>query len=77
MQPQGDIRTSIMPRNFCTLPADVQEVIDKYFHREELEGRTDLDEEECMSTNTEALETVRRLQLNCPAAHSIATGGRA
>ena len=23
MQPQGDIRTSIMPRNFCVLPADV------------------------------------------------------
>ena len=28
MQPQGDIRTSIMPRNFRVLPADVQEVVD-------------------------------------------------
>ena len=46
MQPQGDIRTSIVPRNFCVLPADVREVIDQYFHREELERRVDLDKEE-------------------------------
>ena len=57
-----------MPRNFHVLPADVQEVVDQYFHREELEGRVDLDEEESMSTDTEAAETVRRLQLDSPAA---------
>ena len=58
MQPQGDIRTSIVPRNFHVLPTDVREVIDQYFHREELERRADLDEEECMSTDMEATETV-------------------
>ena len=68
MQPQGDIRASIVPRNFRVLPADVREVVNQYFHREELERRVDLDEEECMSTDTEASETVRRLQLDCPAA---------
>ena len=68
MQPRGDIRTSIMPRNFHVLPADVREVVDQYFHREELERRVDLDEEESMSTDTQAAETVRRLQLDSPAA---------
>ena len=68
MQPPGDIRTSIVPRNFRVLPANVQEVVDQYFHREELEKRVDLDEEESMSTDTEATETVRRLQLDSPAA---------
>ena len=68
MQPLGDIRTSIMPRDFRVLPADVREVVDQYFHREELERRADLDEEEYMSTNTEATETVRWLQLHCPTA---------
>ena len=68
MQPQGDIRTSIMPRNFRVLPADLRGVIDQYFHREELERRVDLDEEESMSTDTEATETVRQLQLDSPAA---------
>ena len=46
MQPHGDIRTSIVPRNFRVLPDDVQEVVDQYFHREELEGRADLNEED-------------------------------
>ena len=68
MQPQGDIRTSIVPRNFHVLPADVREVINQYFLREELERRVDLDEEESMSTNMEATETVRQLQLDSPAA---------
>ena len=68
MQPRGDIRTSIVPRNFRVLPADLQEVIDQYFHRGELERRMDLDEEESMSTDMEATETVRQLQLDSPAA---------
>ena len=68
MQPRGDIRTSIMPRNFRMLLANVQEVVDQYFHREELERRVDLDKEESMSTDTEAAKTVRRLQLDSPAA---------
>ena len=71
MQPRGDIRTSIVPRNFCVLPADVREVVDQYFHREELERRVDLDEEESMSTDTEATETVRQLQLDSPAAMAL------
>ena len=68
MQPRGDIRISIMPRNFRVLPADVQEVVDQYFQREELERRVDLDEEESMSTNMEAAKTVIWLQLDSPAA---------
>ena len=68
MQLRGDIRSSIVPRNFRVLPADVQEVINQYFHREELERRVDLDEEESMSTDMEATETVRQLQLDSPAA---------
>ena len=68
MQPRGDIRTSIVPRNFRVLPANVREVINQYFHREELERRVDLDEEESMSTNMEATEMVRQLQLDSPAA---------
>ena len=71
MQPCGDIRTSIRPRNFCVLPTDVQEVVDQYFHWEELERRVDLDEEESMSTDTEATETVRQLQLDSPAATAL------
>ena len=47
-----------MPRDFHELPANVREVVDQYFHREQLERRADLDEEEYMSTDTEAAETV-------------------
>ena len=68
LQPRGDIRTSIIPRNFRILPADVREVIDLYFHREELEAKENQESDNCMSTNTEATNTVRRLQLHCPAA---------
>ena len=39
LQPRGDIRTSIIPRNFRILPDDVREVIDLYFHREGLEAQ--------------------------------------
>ena len=46
MQPRRDIRASIVPRDFCQLPADVRELIDQYFHREELEKRSDSEEEE-------------------------------
>ena len=59
LQPQGDIRTSIVPRNFRVLPANVRDVVNEYFHREELERRADLDEEEYMSTNMEADQTIR------------------
>ena len=30
LQPRGDIRTSIVPRDFCQLPVDVQPLIDQY-----------------------------------------------
>ena len=36
----------------------MQELIDQYFHREELDRRADWDEEECMSTDTEAAEII-------------------
>ena len=68
LQPRGDIRMSIIPRNFRMLPADVREVINMYFHREELEATECQESEDCMSTNTEAANTVRCLQLHCLAA---------
>ena len=39
LQPRGDIHESIVPREFRALPMDVWEVVDVYFHREELEDR--------------------------------------
>ena len=68
LQPRGDIRTSIVPRNFRILPDDVREVVDLYFHREGLEAQENQESDDCMSTDTEAANTVRRLQLHCPAA---------
>ena len=68
LQPRGDIRTSIVPRNFRILPANVQEVVDLYFHREGLEAEKNQEIDDCMSTDTEATNTVRRLQLHCPVA---------
>ena len=68
LQPRGDIRTSIVPRNFRILPANVREVVNLYFHREELEAEKNQESDDCMSTDTEAANTVRRLQLHCPVA---------
>ena len=68
LQPRGDIRTSIIPRNFRVLPNDVREVIDLYFHREGLEAEQNQESDDCKSTDTEATNTVRHLQLHCPAA---------
>ena len=68
LQPRGDIRMSIVPRNFRILPADVREVVYLYFHREGLEAEENQGSDDCMSVNTEAANTVRRLQLHCPAA---------
>ena len=59
---------SIVPRNFRVLPADVREVVDLYFHREELEAKEHWESDDCMSTDTEAADTVRCLQLHCPVA---------
>ena len=68
LQPRGDIRTSIVPRNFRILPDDVREVVDLYFHREGLDVQTNQENDDCVSTDTEAANTVRHLQLHCPAA---------
>ena len=68
LQPPGDIRMSIVPRNFRILPDDVPEVIDLYFHREGLEAKVNQESDDCMSTDTEAANTVRCLQLHCPVA---------
>ena len=68
LQPRGDITTSIVPRNFRILPDDVREVIDLYFHREGLDVQENQESDDCMSTDTEAANTVRCLQLHCPAA---------
>ena len=68
LQPRGDIRTSIVPRNFRILPDDVREVVDLYFHREGLDVQTNQESDDCVSTDMEAANTVRRLQLHCPVA---------
>ena len=70
LQPRGDIRASIVPRDFKALPIDVQEAVNAYFHREELEDwvEKDPDEDQDMSTDTEAAGTVRRLQVGDPTA---------
>ena len=71
LQPRGDIRTSIVPRNFRILPDDVREVVDLYFHREGLEAQENQESNDCMSTDTEAANTVRCLQLHCPVATAL------
>ena len=68
LQPRGDIRMSIIPRNFRILPDDVREVVDLYFHREGLDVQENQESDDCVSTNTEATNTLRRLQLHCPVA---------
>ena len=65
LRPRGDIRTSIVPRNFRILPDNVREVVDLYFHREGLEVKENQESDDCMSTDTEAANTVRHLQLYC------------
>ena len=65
MQPYKDIRASIVPRDFRQLPADMRELVDQYFHSQELETKADT-KEESMSTDMEAAETIRRLNLQCP-----------
>ena len=68
LQPRGDIRTSIVPRNFRILPDDVREVVDLYFHREGLDVQENQESDDWVSTDTEAANTVRHLQLHCPVA---------
>ena len=70
LQPRGDIRASIVPRNFRVLPTNMQEVVEVHFHREELENRADQerDEDQDMSMDTEAAIMVRRLQVDDPIA---------
>ena len=52
------------------LPDDIREVVDAYFHRQELEDRAnrDTDDDQEMSTDTEAAVTVRRLRMSDPVA---------
>ena len=61
LQARGDIKESIVPRGFRALPDDIQEVVDAYFHRQELEDKAgrDADDDQEMSTDTEAAMTVR------------------
>ena len=70
LQPREDIQQSIVPRGFRALPNDIREVVDAYFHRQELEDRAnrDADDDQEMSTDTEATMTVRRLQVSDPVA---------
>ena len=68
LEPRGDIRTSIVPRNFRILPDDVREVVDLYFHREGLDVQENQESNNCVSTDMEVANTVRHLQLHCPAA---------
>ena len=52
---------------------DIREVVDAYFHRQELEDRAnrDVDDDQEMSTDTEAAVTVRRLQVSDPVATAL------
>ena len=61
LQPRGDIRQSIIPRGFRALPDDIREVVDAYFHRQELEDRAnrDADDDQEMSIDMEATVTMR------------------
>ena len=70
LQPRGDICESIIPRGFRVLPADVWEAVDAFFHREELEDRANggADNDQEMSTDTEAAVTVRKLRVSDPVA---------
>ena len=58
---RGDIQESIIPRGFRVLPDDIREVVDAYFHRQELEDKAgrDADNDQKMSTDMEATVTVR------------------
>ena len=71
LQPRGDIRMSIIPRNFRILPDDVREVVDLYFHREGLDEQENQESDDCVSIDTEAANTVRRHQLHCPVATAL------
>ena len=68
LQPRGDIRMSIVPRNFRILPDDVREVVNLYFNREGVDVQKNQESDDCVSTDTEAANTVRCLQLHCPVA---------
>ena len=70
LQPRGDIRVSIVHRDFRVLPVDIREAVDVYFHREELEdwAEKDPDEDQDMSTDMEAVGMVRQLQVGDPTA---------
>ena len=70
LQPRGDIKASIIPKNFRMLPADMQGVINAYFHREELEDSVeeDIDGDQQMSTDSEVAQTVNCLCVGDPAA---------
>ena len=76
LQPRGDIRESIVPRAFRTLPMDIREVVDAYFHRKELEDRAskDAEDDQEMSTDTKATLMVRRLKVNDPMATASLQG---
>ena len=70
LQPRGDICESIIPRGFRALPPDIREVVDAFFHREELENRADggVDDDQEMSTDTKAAVTMRKLRVSDPVA---------
>ena len=51
------------------LQIDLKETVhDLYFHREGLDVQENQESDDCVSTDTEAANTVRHLQLHCPAA---------
>ena len=68
LQPRGDIRASIVPKDFRALPANVHGAIDAYFHRQELEdwAEEEDNQDQEMSTDTEAAQTVNRLHVGDP-----------
>ena len=55
---------------FCSLPQDVQEFIDQYYHWRDGVSQGKEDDED-MSTDTEAAEAVYQLSMHCSTATSV------
>ena len=75
---RGDIWASIVPKDFRVPPTNIQEAIDAYFHRKELEdwalmgsAGQDHDGDQDMSTDMEAAQTVNHLCVSNPVASAF------
>ena len=77
LQPRGDIRMSIIPRNFRILPDHVQEVVDLYFHREGLEAQENQENDDCTSTQHGGCQHSKVPPAVLPGGQGVVADGRA